>query len=335
MSDLSRARVLITGAGGFIGSHVVEAFLTAGATVAAMVRYTSTGHRGHLDHSGEALAAERSGQLRIALGDVTDPFQMDTVVAGHDIVVHMAALIGIPHSCVAPASHHAVNAGGTLNILEASRRHGVSRVIVTSTSEVYGTAQTVPMDESHPLCPHSPYAASKIAADQLALSFHRAYGLPVMILRPFNTYGPRQSRRAVIPTILAQVLAGVKTIEIGNLTPRRDMTFVEDTARAFVLAAAAEGLEGETVHFGSGEALSIGEIAEHCLRTVGSDARVVAVAERERTADLEVDHLECDASKAKRTLGWEPRVSLDEGLRRTADHLRAHPEGDRVGEYAV
>lgn len=331
---MEAARVLITGAGGFIGSHVVEAFLAEGFTVRALVRYSSTGARGHLDASERARQALAAGSLEIVAGDVTDAHQMDAVVAGTELVVHLAALIGIPHSYVAPGAYQAVNVGGTLNLLEAARRHRVKRVIVTSTSEVYGTAVRVPITEDHPLHAQSPYAASKIAADQLALSYFRAFDLPVVLLRPFNTFGPRQSLRAVIPTILAQALAGAAEIRLGNLDPRRDLTFVEDTARAFVLSARAAGIEGETIHFGAGECHSVGEIAAMCLRVVGSGARVVTDPERVRPAKSEVGLLHCDAAKARRLLGWVPRVALEEGLRRTAEHLRATLDPSRVGEYA-
>lgn len=327
--------VFITGAGGFIPSHVVEAFLAAGHRVRALAHYSSTGHRGWLDKSETALAAERDGQLEIALGDVTDPYQMITLAEGQDVIVHMAALIGIPHSYVAPASYQAVNVGGTLHILEAARRHRPERVIVTSTSEVYGTAQRTPIDEDHPLQGQSPYSASKIGADKLAESYHRSFEVPVLTLRPFNTYGPRQSLRAVIPTILAQALSGAKEIKLGSLDPKRDVTFVEDSARAFVLAATAKGIDGETIHFGSGEAHTIGEIAKLCLAAAGSKARIVTEAERIRPEKSEVGLLLCNPTKAVSMLGWKPTVSLDEGLRRTVNHIRAFGVPKRADRYTV
>jgi NAD dependent epimerase/dehydratase len=326
---------LITGAGGFIGSHVAEALLADGFRVRALVRYTSTGHRGWLDRSEPALAAEREGRLEIVHGDVTDPYQMLDLAEGQDVLVHMAALIGIPYSYVAPASYEAVNVRGTLHVLEAARRHRVRRVIVTSTSEVYGTAKRTPIDETHPLQGQSPYAASKIAADKLAESYHRSLDLPVVTMRPFNTYGPRQSLRAVIPTALCQALSGSAEIRLGSLEPRRDLTFVEDTARAFVLAARAEKIEGETINIGSGEAHSVGEIAAVCLEIVGAQARIVTDPERMRPERSEVDLLLCDAAKAERMLGWAPEIGLQEGLRRTAEHLRSSPSLDRAGVYTV
>jgi NAD dependent epimerase/dehydratase len=325
----------ITGAGGFIGSHVVEAALGAGHRVRALVRYTSTGARGHLDRSEIARRAEGEGQLEIVLGDVTDPYQMLTVTEGCEIILHLAALIGIPYSYVAPASYQAVNVGGTLHLLEAARRHGARRIVVTSTSEVYGTALYTPIDEAHPLAGQSPYSASKIGADKLAESYGRSFGLPVVTLRPFNTYGPRQSRRAVIPAVLAQALSGADEVRLGSLDPQRDMTYVEDTARAFVLAAGAAGIEGETIHFGSGRAWTVGEIAGKCLAAAGSRARLVGDPARVRPEKSEVGCLLCDPGKAHRLLGWEPAVDLDEGLRRTAEYLRAEPPLYRAGVYIV
>jgi NAD dependent epimerase/dehydratase len=313
-------RVLVTGAGGFIGSHLVEALLRAGHAVRALARYNGRGSWGHLD----GLRPDPPAGLEVRLGDVTDPALVRELVAGCDVVYHLAALIGIPYSYQAPASYVAVNVTGTLNVLEGCRQAGVRRVVVTSTSEVYGTARHAPIDEDHPLQAQSPYAASKIAADKLAESYFRSFDLPVVVLRPFNTFGPRQSGRAVIPTVLTQALAGAAEIELGNLGPRRDLTFVEDTVRAFVLAADAPGVEGEVIHFGRGEAVSVGELARQCLDVVGSAARVVSRAERRRPEKSEVGLLLCGAAKARRLLGWAPAVSLNEGLRRTADYLRRH-----------
>jgi NAD dependent epimerase/dehydratase len=328
-------RVLITGAGGFIGSHVVEALLREGRHVRALVRYNSRAARGHLDRSDEALAAERAGQLEIVAGDVTDPHQTLALAEGCETILHLAALIGIPYSYVAPGAYQAVNVGGTLNVLEAARRHGARRVVVTSTSEVYGTAQYEPIDERHPLVGQSPYAASKIGADKLAESYHRSFGVPVVVLRPFNTYGPRQSQRAVIPTILAQALGGADEIRLGSLEPRRDMTYVDDTARAFALAAAAPGIDGETIHFGSGRAWTVGELARACLDAAGSRARIAIDPQRVRPETSEVGALVCDARRAREKLAWEPRVGLQDGLARTAEAIRAAPELYRAGDYTL
>lgn len=323
--------VLVTGAGGFIGSHVTEALLRRGYTVHALVHYNGRGSWGHL----EELRSDLQDRLHVHLGDVTDPYFIRELIAGCEIVFHLAALIGIPYSYHAPASYVATNTCGTLNILEASRQTGVRRVIVTSTSEVYGTARYTPIDEAHPLQAQSPYAASKIAADKLAESYFSSYDLPVVVLRPFNTYGPRQSARAVIPTVLTQALAGAEEIYLGNLEPQRDLTFVEDTAQAFLLAAETPNIEGDTIHFGRGKAVTVAELAQQCLDTIGSQARIVSVASRQRPEKSEVGVLLCDAAKARRLLGWTPQVSLDEGLHRTADYIRSNADRYRSKDYVV
>jgi NAD dependent epimerase/dehydratase len=312
--------VLVTGAGGFIGSHLTEALLRDGYNVRALVHYNSRGSWGHLD----ALEPRLLENLEVRLGDVSDSFLVRDLISGCDTVFHLAALIGIPYSYRAPSSYVATNVYGTLNVLEACRQAKVRRVIVTSTSEVYGTAKYAPINEGHPLQGQSPYSASKIAADKLAESYFCSFDLPVVILRPFNTYGPRQSARAIIPTVLTQALTGAGEIVVGNLEPTRDLTFVEDTAQAFVLASGAANIEGETIHFGQGKEISIGELAQRCLKVTDSRAEIVTVAERRRPDKSEVGRLLCDPAKARRLLGWEPRVTLDDGLRRTADHLRAH-----------
>ena len=316
--------IAITGAGGFIGSHVVHSLLQSGWSVRALVRYNGKGDWGHLRQIPEELR----GRLEVKLGDIADPYFVRDFVQECDVVLHLAALIGIPYSYVAPASYISTNITGTLNVLEACRQAKTSRVVVTSTSEVYGTALYAPIDEKHPLQGQSPYSASKIGADKLAEAFYRSFNLPVVTLRPFNTYGPRQSARAVIPTILAQALSGYKKIELGNLAPKRDLTFVEDTARAFVLAAETPGIEGETIHFGQGSAVTVGEIAAMCLEVTGSNAEVVTATSRERPKNSEVELLLCNPSKAVHLLGWKPQTTLREGLCRTAKYLEAH-----IGEY--
>lgn len=321
----------VTGAGGFIGSHVVEGLLAAGHNIRALVHYNGAGRRGFLDE----LNVKARGRLEVVAGEIRDPHQMSGFVQGCEAVLHLAALIAIPYSYQAADSYVATNIQGTLNILEACRRHKVRRVVVTSTSEVYGTAQQVPMTETHPLQAQSPYAASKIGADQLALSYHRSHGLPVVVLRPFNTYGPRQSARAVLPTILTQILAGRKTITLGSLTPRRDLTFVTDTARAFLAALDQKGIEGEVIHFGQGSAISVGELAEVCFRVLKKHGRVVTMDGRVRPVKSEVDLLLCDASKAREKLGWKPRVSLEEGIRLTAAYIKKNLAAYRPDEYAL
>ena len=324
-------QVLVSGAGGFIGSHVTEQLLAAGHSVRALVHYSSTGSWGHLAEIPLALRK----RLDVRLGDVTDTFLVHELVRDCDVVLHLAALIGIPYSYVAPASYVATNVSGTLNILEACRQAKVSRVVVTSTSEVYGTALTTPMREDHPLQGQSPYSASKIGADKLAEAYYKSFDVPVVTLRPFNTYGPRQSTRAIIPTILTQALSGVDRIELGSLAPKRDLTFVADTARAFCLAATTPGIEGETIHFGQGSAVSMGELAEQCLVVAGSSANVVSVSERQRPEKSEVGLLLCDPAKAARLLGWRAQVPLFEGLSRTAEYLRRHVTAGTRTAYTV
>lgn len=325
-------KCLVTGAGGFIGSHLVDALLRAGLYTRALVRYNSRNSAGHLDR---LRPADRNSKLEFRFGDVTDPHLLPDIVADCDVVFHLAALIGIPYSYDAPASYVNTNIIGTLNVLRACRETKVRRLIVTSTSEVYGTARYTPIDEAHPLHGQSPYSATKIAADKLAESFFCSFDLPVVILRPFNTYGPRQSARAVIPAILVQALSGAEEIRLGSLLPERDLTFVEDTVRAFMLAAEAPGIEGETIHFGQGNAYSVEEVAQRCLSVVGSTARVVTVEQRRRPEKSEVGLLLCNASKARKLLGWSPRFSLDQGLLATAEYLRTHLDHYRPEDYAI
>jgi NAD dependent epimerase/dehydratase len=323
--------ILVTGAAGFIGSHVTELLLREGHQVRALARYNSRGDIGHL----RSLPAELLDRLEIRLGDVADSFLMRDLVEGCDSVLHLAALIGIPYSYVAPASYVATNVSGTLNVLEACRRAKVQRVIVTSTSEVYGTALHTPIDEKHPLQGQSPYSASKIAADKLAESYFRSFDTPVVTLRPFNTFGPRQSARAVIPTVLVQALGGAREIELGNLEAKRDLTFVTDTARAYLLALVAPDIEGETIHFGQGEAISIGEIAALCLKVAGSQAKIVSAERRLRPEKSEVGLLLCDPTRARALLGWTPQVSFENGIALTADYVGRHLSDYRVGDYTI
>jgi NAD dependent epimerase/dehydratase len=305
--------ILITGAAGFIGSHVTELLLREGHHVRALARYNGRSDIGHLS----SVPAELVGQLDIRFGDVTDPFLMRDLVASCDTVLHLAALIGIPYSYTAPASYVATNVNGTLNVLEACRQAKVRRVIVTSTSEVYGTALYTPIDEKHPLQGQSPYSASKIGADKLAESYFRSFDLPVVTLRPFNTFGPRQSARV-------QAIRGAEEIELGNLSAKRDFTFVTDIARAYLLALTAPNIEGETIHFGQGQALSISEVAALCLQSVDSKARIVSNEHRLRPEKSEVDLLLCDSKRARMMLGWAPKVSIENGVALTADYLERH-----------
>ena len=324
-------RVLVTGAGGFIGSHLTELLLREGHDVRALVRYNSRSDLGHLG----AVTEDLHRRLEVKHGDVADPFLVRDLVVGCDVVMHLAALIGIPYSYVAPDSYIRTNVSGTLNVLEACRQAKTTRVIVTSTSEVYGTALYTPIDEDHPLQGQSPYSASKIAADKIAESYFRSFDLPVVTLRPFNTYGPRQSARAIIPTVLVQALTGQAEIKLGNLLPKRDFTFVTDVARAFLLAATVKDIEGETIHFGQSEAISVSDLAELCLKVAGSRAKIISVERRMRPEKSEVGLLLCDPTKANTVLGWRPDVSLKEGVRLTAEYLVRNLGNYRVNDYVL
>jgi dTDP-glucose 4,6-dehydratase len=324
---LSGRRVLVTGAGGFIGSHVVEALVQEGARVRALVRYSSRGSRGWLD----ALTAERLADVETFAGDIRDGPTVDRAVDWCEIVLHLASLIAIPYSYLAPEAYVATNVVGTQHVLDACRRHDVGRIVHTSTSEVYGTAQRVPIDETHPLHPQSPYAASKASADLLALSYHASFGSPVVVLRPFNTYGPRQSLRAIIPTIAAQLLAG-GPVRIGATAPTRDFTYVTDTADGFVRAATADAV-GQVVQLGTGSEISIGDVAKAIADVVGTPLRLESDETRLRPASSEVLRLVSDASRARAVLGWTPRVSLSDGLRKTVEWLRDDPSVTRAREY--
>ncbi|WP_030574437.1 GDP-mannose 4,6-dehydratase [Streptomyces aureocirculatus] len=304
--------VLVTGAEGFIGSTLVDLLLERGARVRAFVHYKPYGDKGNLAH----LAGDP--RVEYVAGDVRDPGRVMDAVAGCDTVFHLAALIGIPYSYDSPGAYVQTNVVGTEHIAEACRRHSVRRLVHTSTSEVYGTALTVPISERHPLQPQSPYSASKIGADMTVLSHWHAFELPVAVVRPFNTYGPRQSARAVIPTILAQLHSGAREIKLGSLTPTRDFTYVTDTARGFLAVAECERAVGEVVNLGVGREISIGELARELISASGREAVVVADSARMRPAGSEVERLVSDNSLARELSGWEPVVPLREGLARTS-----------------
>jgi NAD dependent epimerase/dehydratase len=331
--SLEGRTVLVTGADGFIGSHVVERVLEVGGRVRAFCLYTSTGSLGWLEESEAFADAVDDGRAESVLGDIRDPEHVAASVEGVDVVLHLAALIAIPFSYVAPRSYVETNIVGTLNVLEGVRRHGTPRMVNTSTSEVYGTPEHVPITEAHPLRGQSPYSASKIGADKLCESYALSFGTPVTTLRPFNTFGPRQSARAVIPTVLSQLIAGAEELRLGDTTPRRDFTFVTDTADGFVRAALADLEPGVTVQLGTGRTVSVGEVVELCRRVTGSDARVVTDAERIRPEASEVQVLLSDPSRAAAELGWVPRVSLEDGLARTAQWLRPRVDPRTAGRY--
>ncbi|MFI6943321.1 SDR family NAD(P)-dependent oxidoreductase [Streptomyces sp. NPDC050418] len=327
--DWAGRTVLVTGAEGFIGSTLVDLLVEQGARVRALVHYKPYAEKGHL---ARYLG---SSEVEMIAGDVRDSGRVMDAVAGCDTVFHLAALIGIPYSYDSPGAYVQTNVVGTENIAEACRRHAVRRLIHTSTSEVYGTALTVPISETHPLQPQSPYSASKIGADMMALSHRHAFELPVAVVRPFNTYGPRQSARAVIPTILAQLHAGVREIKLGSLTPTRDFTYVTDTARGFLAVAACDKALGEVVNLGTGREISIGRLAEELITASGREAAVVADPARLRPAGSEVERLLSDNSRAREWAGWEPEVSLGEGLKRTSEWVAENLRLFDVERYQV
>jgi len=323
-----RCRVLVTGAGGFIGSHLTEALVALGARARAFVHYRADGSWGWLDSS------PCRHDVEVIAGDIRDPEDVGRAVRGSEIVFHLAALITIPYSYSAPKSYLLTNCEGTLHVLQAARDAGVARLVHTSTSEVYGTARYVPIDEAHPLQAQSPYAASKIAADKLAEAFFHSFGLPVVTLRPFNTFGPRQSTRAVIPAIAAQCLTG-SVVRLGNLEPTRDLSYVADTVDGFLRAAAAPNVVGRTINIGSGRETSIGHLAEMIAAIAERDVVIERDKERVRPETSEVGRLVADTRTARELLGWEPNVKLEEGLQRTINWIQEHLEACRDGAYVV
>lgn len=319
--------MLVTGAEGFIGSTLVDRLLHEGAEVRALVHYKPYAERGWL--------AGREDEIDIQAGDVRDAGRVLDVVEGCEVVFHLAALIGIPYSYVAPESYVQTNVMGTQNVAAACRRADVKRMVHTSTSETYGTARRVPIDETHPLQPQSPYSASKIGADMMALSFHHAFDLPVAVVRPFNTYGPRQSARAVIPTILGQLHSGAREIRLGATTPTRDFNYVDDTVGGFLAVAESDRALGQVVNIGSGREIAVGALIELLIEITGHDARVVTDADRVRPAGSEVERLLADITRAREWTGWEPQVPLEEGLRRTSDWIRDHLDTVDPTRYQV
>lgn len=303
-------KILVTGADGFIGSHLVEHLVRCNCEVRAFAFYNSFNSWGWLDD----LSAEVLSKIEVVTGDIRDPHGVRSAMQGCDTVLHLAALIAIPFSYHSPDAYVETNVRGTLNLLQAARDLGVRRFVHTSTSEVYGTAQTVPITETHPLHAQSPYAATKIAADQLALSFHRSFDLPVVVIRPFNTFGPRQSARAVIPSVITQLASRRKPIKLGALHPTRDLTFVTDTVRGFVAAAEAENVEGEVINLGTGHEISIGDLAELIGQLMGTPTEIVVDSQRLRPAKSEVERLVSSNRKAQQLLNWAPEYNGRDGL---------------------
>jgi NAD dependent epimerase/dehydratase len=324
----SNKTVLVTGAAGFIGSHLTEQLVSAGARTRALVHYNSNGSWGWLDES------EVKKEVDVFQGDVRDADSIQKAFEGVDIVFHLAALIAIPYSYHAPSSYVRTNVEGTLNVLQASLRNGIERVVHTSTSEVYGTARIVPITEEHPLTGQSPYSASKIGADKIAESFHLSFDLPVVTVRPFNTFGPRQSARAVIPTIITQAL-NEQTIALGNLEPTRDLNYVADTAAGFIAAAQSPGAIGEVINLGTGHEVSIGALANKILHILGKDLPVISERQRLRPENSEVERLCADATKARTLLGWSPQHTLEDGLAETISWIEKNHDRFRQGVYVI
>ncbi|MHB1425958.1 MAG: GDP-mannose 4,6-dehydratase [Gemmataceae bacterium] len=329
-ADAYRNRhILVTGAGGFIGSHLTEALVSAGACVRAMLHYSP-----HVnDDNLVFLPDEQCRRLEIIRGDIRDPYFVVQAAQGIDVIFHLAALIGIPYSYEAPADYVQTNIMGTLHVLEAARHHRVDRVVHTSTSETYGTAQYRPIDEKHQSVAQSPYAATKIGADKLAKSYYHSFRLPVVVVRPFNTFGPRQSDRAIVPTILAQLLLGQPQLRLGSLSPERDFTYVTDTVAGMLALGACEAAIGKAINLGTGSAVSIGVLANKCMEITGREIPIVTDSARVRPIGSEILALVSDNRLAAGLTGWRPLISLDEGLRHCAEFIRAHPQLYKPKEY--
>jgi NAD dependent epimerase/dehydratase len=322
--------VLVTGAGGFIGSHLVDELLRREADVTAFVHYNARNDWGML----EGRYKDSTPHLKVIAGDVTDALFVKKAVSGKEVVFHLAALIGIPYSYVAPESYVNTNIKGTLNLMQASLDEQVSRIVHTSTSETYGTAQYTPIDEKHPLQGQSPYSASKIGADKIAESFYCSFGLPVTTIRPFNTFGPRQSTRAVIPTIITQALTGNK-VRLGSLAPVRDLTYVADTVSGFIKFAESKKTIGRTVNTGSGRGVTIGELADIIINNVNPKAKVVCEQKRVRPGKSEVMQLLCDNRLARELADWKPAYTLEDGLDLTIGWMKEHLASYKTGVYTV
>lgn len=323
-------QVLVTGAGGFIGSHLVDELLNRGANVTAFVHYNARNHWGML----EGRYNEKTPNLTVVAGDISDTHFVKKMISKNNVVFHLAALIGIPYSYIAPESYINTNVKGTLNVMQASLESGVDRVVHTSTSEVYGTAQYTPIDEKHPLQGQSPYSASKIGADKIAESYYYSFDLPVTIIRPFNTFGPRQSTRAVIPTIITQALTS-DNIRLGSLTPIRDLTYVTDTVQGFIKMAESKKTTGKTINTGSGSGITIGDLADIIIKRINPNISITCENERIRPEKSEVMQLLCDNRLAWELAGWKPECSLEDGLTQTIDWMKTHISSYKPGLYTV
>ena len=322
-------KVLVTGAGGFIGSHLTEYLAASGFEVRAFVRYNSNNRWGWLDTS------PIKRDIEVITGDIRDYDSVHNAVKGCKVVFHLAALIGIPYSYISPLAYIKTNVEGAYNILQSTKESGVEQILMTSTSETYGTAQYIPIDEKHPLVGQSPYSATKIAADQLAISYYRSFGLPVKIVRPFNTYGPRQSARAVIPTIVTQILSECQTLKLGNLSPTRDLTYVKDTVAGFIKIFESQELFGEVTNIGMNQEISIGELAKTIMKVMNLSKPISLEEQRIRPEDSEVEHLRCDNTKITTKTPWRPRYELIQGLTETINWIKENLSFYKAGIYNV
>jgi NAD dependent epimerase/dehydratase len=327
--EITSGKILVTGAGGFIGSHLVEELLNKGCDVRAFIHYNSRNDFGCLEQIGERIS-----DIELVRGDLRDNGTVRRAVTGCKLVFHLGALVGIPYSYLSPRDVFDTNLGGTLNVLEAARDSGVERVVITSTSEVYGTPLYLPIDEKHPLQGQSPYAASKIAADKLVESYHLSFGLPVSVIRPFNTYGPRQSARAIVPAIIVQAMSG-DTIRLGALEPARDLLYVKDTAAGFIAIASHGSSVGRVINIGTGGDVSVGQLVDLIAVIMGKKFEVIEDPQRIRPVRSEIPRLVCNYSLAEELLGWEPRHSLEEGLRATLAWIGDHLELYKADLYNV
>jgi NAD dependent epimerase/dehydratase len=322
-------KILVTGAGGFIGSHLAEKLVKQGFSVKALIKYNSKNNWGWLENS------ELLKDIEIVTGDIRDYESVYNSLSGCSAVFHLAALIGIPYSYFAPLEYIKTNVEGTYNVLQASRKLQIDNIVITSTSETYGSAQYTPIDEKHPLVGQSPYSATKIAADQLALSYYLSFKLPVKIVRPFNTYGPRQSARAIIPTIITQVLSGSNKVVLGNTQPTRDLTYVEDCTKGYLEIFKADKLWGEVINIGTGVETSIENLAKMIIKLTGSDAKIVTNENRVRPDNSEVSRLLCDYTKLQQATGWTHKNSLESGLKKTIEWFRQFQELYKPDIYNV
>ncbi|WP_352404927.1 NAD-dependent 4,6-dehydratase LegB [Sporanaerobacter acetigenes] len=329
--NLKGKKVLITGSEGFIGSHLTERLVELGAEVTALVQYNSFNNWGWIDTFDEEI----KNNINVITGDIREYDNVKRMVKGQDIVFHLAALIAIPYSYLSPMAYVKTNVEGTTNVMEACRDYDIQKIVHTSTSETYGTALYVPIDEKHPMQGQSPYSASKIAADKMAESFYRSFKTPVATIRPFNTYGPRQSARAVIPTIISQILSGKREIRLGSLTPTRDFNYVKDTVEAFISVAESDKTIGQVVNAGLNHEISIGDLANKIIEIIGEDVNIICDEERFRPENSEVNRLWADNKKIKELTGWYPKYTLDEGLKETIDWIKNNMRYFKTDIYNV